>query len=85
MGTGDLFVPMGQGREASDARRCTVYPRMVPLEQLGLPTRSPLVALPARTPLFGLDRVADHNPSGDMLMAALGPGFTVSMLPIQFQ
>ncbi len=29
-----------------------VYPRVLPLERLGLPTRSPLVALPARTPLF---------------------------------
>lgn len=29
-----------------------VYPQIVPLQQLGLPTRSPLVALPARTPLF---------------------------------
>ncbi len=29
-----------------------VYPRVVPMEELGLPTRSPLMALPARTPLF---------------------------------
>ncbi len=29
-----------------------VYPRVVPMKELGLPTRSPLVALPARTPLF---------------------------------
>jgi uncharacterized protein (DUF58 family) len=29
-----------------------VYPRTVPLERLGLPTRSPLVALSARAPLF---------------------------------
>jgi uncharacterized protein (DUF58 family) len=29
-----------------------VYPRVVPLQQLGLPTRSPLVQLPARSPLF---------------------------------
>lgn len=29
-----------------------VYPRILPLQQLGLPTRSPLVALPARSPLF---------------------------------
>jgi len=29
-----------------------VYPRVVSLEKLGLPTRSPLVALPAATPLF---------------------------------
>jgi uncharacterized protein (DUF58 family) len=29
-----------------------VYPRVLPLERLGLPTRSPLVKLPARSPLF---------------------------------
>jgi len=29
-----------------------VYPRVVSLQELGLPTRSPLVALPAATPLF---------------------------------
>ena len=30
----------------------TVYPRIVSLEELGLPTRSALVALPSRLPLF---------------------------------
>jgi len=29
-----------------------VYPQILPLQRLGLPTRSPLVALPARIPLF---------------------------------
>lgn len=29
-----------------------VYPQIMPLPQLGLPTRSPLVALPAQVPLF---------------------------------
>jgi uncharacterized protein (DUF58 family) len=29
-----------------------VYPQVMPLQQLGLPTRSPLVKLPARSPLF---------------------------------
>lgn len=29
-----------------------IYPRIVPLQQLGLPTHSPLVKLPARSPLF---------------------------------
>lgn len=29
-----------------------VYPRVVALQRLGLPTRSPLVALPARSPVF---------------------------------
>jgi uncharacterized protein (DUF58 family) len=29
-----------------------VYPEVVPIHQLGLPTRSPLMALPAQSPLF---------------------------------
>jgi uncharacterized protein (DUF58 family) len=36
----------------SEKEHLIVYPRVVPLQELGLPTRSPLVALPARTPLF---------------------------------
>jgi len=38
----------------------------------------------APTALFVLKRVADNAPVGDMMLAALGPGFTASMLPIQF-
>ena len=30
----------------------TVYPKIVPLQRLGLPTRSPLAVLPSRSPLF---------------------------------
>ncbi len=39
----------------------------------------------APTALFVLERVAAAEPSGDMLLAALGPGFTASMLPIRFE
>jgi alkylresorcinol/alkylpyrone synthase len=38
----------------------------------------------APTALFVLKRVVDDAPEGDMLLAALGPGFTASMLPIRF-
>ena len=50
--TGDLLgmVRSSTGQVAPD--HLVVYPQIVPLHQLGLPTRSPLVALPARMPLF---------------------------------
>lgn len=50
--TGDLFglTPLAGAEAPPD--RLIVYPRIVPLEKLGLPTRSPLAAIPARTPLF---------------------------------
>jgi len=50
--TGDLLGigPHSLVQAAPD--HLTVYPRVVPLQQLGLPTSSPLVALPARSPLF---------------------------------
>ncbi len=50
--TGD---PLGIARQElrwSEPRDLVVYPRVVPLERLGLPTRSPLATLPASTPLF---------------------------------
>jgi uncharacterized protein (DUF58 family) len=52
MQTGDLLgiVRPSQAQAAPD--HVIVYPRVVPLQQLGLPTRSPQVALPARSPLF---------------------------------
>ena len=37
----------------------------------------------APTALFVLQRVLEAGTAGDMLMTALGPGFTTSMLPIQ--
>ncbi len=50
--SGDVFgiVPRFQLRIAPDY--LTVYPRIVPLQALGLPTRSPLAALPSAWPLF---------------------------------
>lgn len=36
------------------------------------------------TVLFVLERLAATQPRGDMVLAALGPGFTASMLPIRF-
>ncbi|HEY4198966.1 MAG TPA: type III polyketide synthase [Devosiaceae bacterium] len=38
----------------------------------------------APTALFVLERVAATNPKGAMLLTALGPGFTASILPIRF-
>ncbi|MHB8625223.1 MAG: DUF58 domain-containing protein [Aggregatilineales bacterium] len=50
--SGDVFgiVPRFQLRVAPEY--LTVYPRVVPLQTLGLPTRSPLAALPSAWPLF---------------------------------
>ncbi len=50
--TGDLFGLTPPASAEAPPDRLIVYPRVVPLEKLGLPTRSPLAAIPARTPLF---------------------------------
>ena len=50
--TGDLLGIVPRNLTQAEPEYLTVYPRVVPLQQLGLPTRSPLVALPARSPLF---------------------------------
>lgn len=50
--TGD---PLGLARHEvrlGDPEELIVYPRVVPLARLGLPTRSPLATLPAVTPIF---------------------------------
>ncbi len=50
--TGD---PLGIGRHElrwAEPRNLIVYPQVVTLAQLGLPTRSPLATLPVNTPLF---------------------------------
>jgi uncharacterized protein (DUF58 family) len=52
MQTGDLLGIVRQAQAQVEAEHVIVYPRVVPLQQLGLPTRSPLVALPARWHLF---------------------------------
>lgn len=50
--TGDLLGIDHRTLVAQEPERLIVYPRVVPLERLGLPTRSALVTLPAQTPLF---------------------------------
>jgi len=52
MQTGDLLGIVRQRQAQAAPDHVIVYPRVVPLQQLGLPTRSPQVALPARSPLF---------------------------------
>lgn len=52
LGTGDLLGIEERVLLAEEPRHMTVYPRIVSLEQLGLPTRSALVSLPSRLPLF---------------------------------
>jgi uncharacterized protein (DUF58 family) len=52
MQTGDLLGMVRQSQAQVAAEHIIVYPRVIPLQQLGLPTRSPLVALPARWHLF---------------------------------
>jgi uncharacterized protein (DUF58 family) len=52
MQTGDLLgaTPVNELRVESE--HIIVYPRVVPMQQLGLPTHSPLAVLADRTPLF---------------------------------
>ena len=52
MQTGDLLGIVRHSQLQVAPEHVIVYPRVVPLQRLGLPTRSPSVALPARTPLF---------------------------------
>ncbi|GAB4538430.1 MAG: DUF58 domain-containing protein [Anaerolineae bacterium] len=52
MQTGDLLGIERQSMARAEASYITVYPRVVPLHKLGLPTRSPLAALPAAAHLF---------------------------------
>jgi uncharacterized protein (DUF58 family) len=52
MQTGDLLGIERRSRVQVEPGYLTVYPRVVPLDKLGLPTRSPLVALPASAHLF---------------------------------
>jgi uncharacterized protein (DUF58 family) len=52
METGDLLGLVRQRRLQLPTEHMIVYPQVVPLQVLGLPTRSPQVALPARSPLF---------------------------------
>jgi uncharacterized protein (DUF58 family) len=52
METGDLLGMARQRRLQLPREHMIVYPRVLPLQVLGLPTRSPQVALRARSPLF---------------------------------
>jgi uncharacterized protein (DUF58 family) len=52
MQIGDLLGIVRPSQAQATPDHVIVYPQVVPLQQLGLPTRSPQVALPARSPLF---------------------------------
>jgi len=52
MQTGDLLGIVRRSQAQVAAEHIIVYPRVVPIQQLGLPTRSPLVALPTQSHLF---------------------------------
>jgi uncharacterized protein (DUF58 family) len=49
---GDLLGIVNSRQMKVASEHIIIYPQVVPLQQLGLPTRSPQVALPARSPLF---------------------------------
>ena len=50
--TGDLLGFAPQEARSQTSEYIIIYPRVLPLQKLGLPTRSPLASLPARAPLF---------------------------------
>ncbi|MBN1250293.1 MAG: DUF58 domain-containing protein, partial [Anaerolineae bacterium] len=50
--TGDLLGLAPQLAGQQEAEYIIVYPRVLPLQRLGLPTRSPLASIPAPAPLF---------------------------------
>ncbi len=52
MQAGDLLGATPVKELRVEPEHIIVYPRVVPIQQLGLPTHSPLAALPDRTPLF---------------------------------
>jgi uncharacterized protein (DUF58 family) len=52
MQTGDLLGITNRAQVKIAPEHIIIYPQVVPLQQLGLPTHSPQVALPARSPLF---------------------------------
>jgi uncharacterized protein (DUF58 family) len=52
MRSGDLFGLEPYVHARTEPDHIIVYPRVVPLQQLDLPTRSPLVAMPAQARLF---------------------------------
>ena len=70
MYTGDLLGIVRLTQSEVAAEHIIVYPRVVPIQQLGLPTHSPLVALPTQSHLFEdparVRGVRDYQP-GDSL------------------
>jgi uncharacterized protein (DUF58 family) len=50
--SGDLWGVVAPTQQKVASQPIIVYPRVLPLERLGLPTHSPLVALRAHSPLF---------------------------------
>jgi uncharacterized protein (DUF58 family) len=50
--TGDLFGFVNGARQENNAVALTVYPQVLPLEKLGLPSRSPFGTLASRQRLF---------------------------------
>jgi uncharacterized protein (DUF58 family) len=50
--TGDLFGLEPHVHARTEPDHVIVYPRVIPLQELDLPTRSPLVAMPAQAHLF---------------------------------
>ena len=64
---GDLFGFMPEERQSKLAEYLIVYPRIVALESLGLPTHSPLAMLPSPAPLF-------KDPTRIMGVRAYQPG-----------
>lgn len=49
---GDVFGFSRREREFSSARHLTVYPKVLPLDELGLPSKSPFGHLRTRQPLY---------------------------------
>ncbi len=64
---GDVLGIEPRSRRISEPSRLIVYPRVVPLDRLGLPTHSPLAALRVPTPLLEdsarLMGVRDYRPT----------------------
>jgi len=64
---GDLFGFMPEERQSKPAEYLIIYPRIVALESLGLPTHSPLAMLPSPSALF-------KDPTRIMGVRAYQPG-----------
>jgi uncharacterized protein (DUF58 family) len=65
--SGDVFGLIPAPAHQAPPARLIVYPRVVPVQRLGLPTRSPLIHRPARLPLF-------EDPARVVSVRAYAPG-----------